>query len=100
MLASRSIPHPPHDFYLQWQTTWDRSKLFSAVQLSSPITFVAPGPAGNADIVIDDTAEYQTILGFGSTLSNPSLLPFLMNILLIPRTADSSALVLNNLKVR
>lgn len=63
-----------------WQTTWDRSKLFTSLKPSSPINFVTPGPSGEADIVVDDRAQYQSMLGFGATLT------------------DSSALVLNNLK--
>ena len=43
--------------------------------MSSPITFAPPGPPGNADIIVDDHTEYQTIFGFGATLSNSILLP-------------------------
>ncbi|KIM38454.1 glycoside hydrolase family 30 protein [Hebeloma cylindrosporum] len=65
-----------------WQTTWDRSKLFTSVAPSSPINFVTPGPIGSADIVINDGAKFQSIAGFGATLT------------------DTSALMLNNLKAR
>ena len=34
-----------------------------------PINFVSPGPIGSADIVINDVAVYQTIYGFGGSLS-------------------------------
>lgn len=34
-----------------------------------PINFVTPGAIGSADIVIDDSAVYQTIYGFGAALS-------------------------------
>jgi len=54
---------------LQWQTTWDRSKLLSRTVPSSPIAFGPPGPTGSADIVVDDTVEYQQIVGFGASLS-------------------------------
>ncbi|TEB21233.1 glycoside hydrolase [Coprinellus micaceus] len=65
-----------------WQTTWDRSKLFTSLKPSSPINFVQPGPAGEADIVVDERSQYQTMLGFGASLT------------------DSSAHVLGNLKTR
>jgi O-glycosyl hydrolase len=53
----------------QWQTTWDRSKLFSSVNPSSPINFVKPGAAALADIIVSNSTKYQTIVGFGGTLS-------------------------------
>ncbi|KAF5378899.1 hypothetical protein D9615_006856 [Tricholomella constricta] len=65
-----------------WQTTWDRSKLLTSLAPSSPINFVAPGANGDANIVVSDSQLFQTIAGFGATLT------------------DSSALVLNNLKSR
>ncbi|KAF8991123.1 glycoside hydrolase family 30 protein [Cyathus striatus] len=65
-----------------WQTTWDRTKLFSSISVAAPINFFSPGSVGSADIVINDQAVYQTIDGFGASLT------------------DSSALVLNNLKSR
>jgi len=55
---------------LQWQTTWDRSRLFRKLPLPSPINFTSPGPIAGALIVVDDKKEYQTILGFGGALSN------------------------------
>ncbi|KAF9031585.1 glycoside hydrolase [Panaeolus papilionaceus] len=63
-----------------WQTTWDRSKLFTSLSLSSPINFASPGAIGDADIVIKDGTKYQSIAGFGASLT------------------DSSALLLSNLK--
>ncbi|KAJ7106818.1 glycoside hydrolase family 30 protein [Mycena crocata] len=63
-----------------WQTTWDRQKLFTSLAPSTPINFVTPGPAASADIVVTETTAFQTINGFGGSLT------------------DSSALVLNNLK--
>ncbi|PPR01864.1 hypothetical protein CVT24_001345 [Panaeolus cyanescens] len=52
-----------------WQTTWDRSKLFTSLGLSSPINFANPGPIGDADIVIKDGTKYQSIAGFGASLT-------------------------------
>ncbi|KAF7358940.1 Glycoside hydrolase family 30 protein [Mycena sanguinolenta] len=63
-----------------WQTTWDRSNLFTSVGPSSPINFVKPGLVASADIIVSDSTRYQTIVGFGATLT------------------DSSALTLSNLK--
>ncbi|KAJ6479912.1 glycoside hydrolase family 30 protein [Mycena vitilis] len=63
-----------------WQTTSDGSKLFSSVGPSSPINFVKPGVAASADIIVSDSTKYQSIVGFGGTLT------------------DSSALTLSNLK--
>ncbi|KAK7028679.1 O-glycosyl hydrolase family 30-domain-containing protein, partial [Favolaschia claudopus] len=63
-----------------WQTTWDRQKVFTSLAPSSPINFGSPGAAASADIVVSETTTYQTINGFGGTLT------------------DSSALTLNNLK--
>ncbi|KAG6335099.1 hypothetical protein ID866_3988 [Astraeus odoratus] len=56
-----------------WQTTWDRQKLFTYFQPSpAPINFVTPGPTASADIVINDTSVYQTIYGFGASLTDSS----------------------------
>lgn len=33
------------------------------------INFVAPGTVGSADIVVDDSSVYQTVYGFGASLS-------------------------------
>jgi hypothetical protein len=65
----------------QWSTTWDRSKLLTYNGLSSPINFGAPNVIGSADINVDDRQTYQTVWGFGGTLT------------------DSAALVLSQLKV-
>ncbi|KAG6849460.1 hypothetical protein H0H93_008247 [Arthromyces matolae] len=64
-----------------WQTTWDRSKLFTSLAPSTPIIFGTPGAIGQADIVVDDSTVYQSITGFGGGLT------------------DSSAKLLNNLKL-
>jgi hypothetical protein len=55
----------------QWQTTWDRQKLFTRQPTTSglPINFGNPGAIGQADIVIEDTQVFQTMDGFGATLS-------------------------------
>lgn len=54
----------------QYQTTWDRDQLFTYTNLgSNPINFVTPGPIGQADIVINDNAGYQSIWGHGGALS-------------------------------
>lgn len=53
----------------QWQTKWDRSNLFSNISPSAAIDFVTPGTAANADIIVDDTSVYQSVYGFGGTLS-------------------------------
>ncbi|OBZ71255.1 Endo-1,6-beta-D-glucanase [Grifola frondosa] len=65
-----------------WATTWDRSKLFTYTNLapSSSINFISPGAIGAADIVVTDSSTYQSVWGFGASLT------------------DSSALLLNNLK--
>ncbi|KAF9485722.1 glycoside hydrolase [Pholiota conissans] len=65
-----------------WQTTWDRSKLFTSLAPSSPINFVTPGAIGSADIVINDGTVFQSIAGFGGSLT------------------DTSATTLNNLKTK
>ncbi|KAJ7147263.1 glucan endo-1,6-beta-glucosidase [Mycena filopes] len=65
-----------------WQTTWDRSKLFTSLAPSTPINFGSPSVIGSADIDVDDTATFQSIWGFGGTLS------------------DSSALILSNMKAK
>ncbi|KAJ7041147.1 glycoside hydrolase [Mycena alexandri] len=64
----------------RWQTTWDRSKLFTSLAPSTPINFVSPSVIGSADIDVDDTATFQSVWGFGGTLT------------------DSSALILSNMK--
>ncbi|KAJ7896681.1 glycoside hydrolase [Mycena olivaceomarginata] len=82
LLALLLRPVQSQQIYDIWQTTWDRSKLFSSVGSSPPINFVKPGPAASADIVVSDSTKYQTIVGFGGTLT------------------DSSALTLSNLKAK
>ncbi|KAJ7473368.1 glycoside hydrolase [Mycena latifolia] len=65
-----------------WQTTWDGSKLFTSLAPSSPVNFVKPGATASADITVSDSTIYQSIIGFGGTLT------------------DSSALTLSNLKAQ
>jgi len=64
---------------VQWQTTWDRQKLFTRQPTTSglPINFGPPGPTGSADIVVDDTQIFQTMDGFGATLSEHIPVPSL-----------------------
>ncbi|KAJ6476301.1 glycoside hydrolase [Mycena sanguinolenta] len=63
-----------------WQTKWDRTELFTSLAPSTPINFVSPGVIGSADIDVDDSQTFQSVWGFGGTLT------------------DSSALILSNLK--
>jgi len=58
-----------YDPFAQWQTTWDRTKLFTSLAPASAINFVAPGAIGSADIVINDGQKFQNIAGFGGSLS-------------------------------
>lgn len=85
----------------QWQTTWDRTGLFSDISPSTPIDFVTPGAAGDADIQVADGTTYQSVVGFGGTLGTFSETGHGENVLIILffYAADSSALLLNNLKV-
>lgn len=68
--------------YDVWQTTWDRSKLFTSSPPSSPINFGSSGSSSDLTIRVDDGSVAQEIAGFGGTLT------------------DSAALTLNNLKSR
>jgi O-glycosyl hydrolase len=63
-----------------WQTTWNRKQLFTYQKISPPITFNTPSGTGDADIKVDDQQSFQSVWGFGGSLT------------------DSSALLLNNLK--
>lgn len=65
-----------------WQTTWDRSKLLTYTNQNPPIQFQSPSSIGQADIVVTDSSTFQSVWGFGGSLT------------------DSSALILNNLKSR
>ncbi|KAF8501267.1 glycoside hydrolase superfamily [Gautieria morchelliformis] len=60
--------------HVQWQTTWDRQKLFTRQPTTSglPINFGTPGPIGSADIVVDDTEIFQSMDGFGASLTDSS----------------------------
>ncbi|KJA25337.1 glycoside hydrolase family 30 protein [Hypholoma sublateritium FD-334 SS-4] len=79
-LVLLAFPSVAQQIWDIWQTTWDRSKLFTSLSPSSPINFVIPGAIGSADIVVNDGTTYQSIVGFGGSLT------------------DTSALTLNNLK--
>ncbi|KAI0352581.1 glycoside hydrolase [Trametes cingulata] len=64
-----------------WTTTWDRSQLLTYKNLSpNPVNFVSPGPAGQADITVNDGTVFQNMVGFGASLT------------------DASAQILSNLK--
>ncbi|KAF8641342.1 hypothetical protein AX16_010040 [Volvariella volvacea WC 439] len=54
-----------------WQTTWDRSRLFTSLN-PSPINFVEPGAVANPNIVIQDNQLFQQIDGFGASLTDSS----------------------------
>ncbi|GBE84754.1 glycoside hydrolase superfamily [Sparassis latifolia] len=76
-IASQSIT----SIYDIWQTTWNRDALFTYTNLSpNPISWKTPAAIGKADIVVDDSTKYQTMIGFGASLT------------------DSSAQILSNLK--
>ena len=61
------------------------------------INFVTPGTIGSADIVVDDSLVYQTVYGFGASLSKRCT-RFSAEYLIKLTQADSSAGLLNNLK--
>ncbi|CAA7262653.1 unnamed protein product [Cyclocybe aegerita] len=65
-----------------WQTTWNRSNLFKSLNPRPPLQFVVSGTIGDAHIVVNDNVTYQTVIGFGGSLT------------------DSSALLLKNLKTK
>jgi O-glycosyl hydrolase len=69
----------------QWQTTWDRQKLFTSLAPSTPINFATPGPAASADIVVTETTVFQTINGFGGSLSKfqPRIIQEAMHVLMV-----------------
>ena len=69
---------------------------FTRVSMSSPINFGEPGPAASADIVVDDTTVYQQIDGIGASMSKQYFDVMAPCSHISP--ADSSALILNNLK--
>ncbi|KAI0030453.1 glycoside hydrolase [Vararia minispora EC-137] len=63
-----------------WQTVWDRSHLYTNLKPSTPINFGSPGAIGAADIEVDDSSTFQSVWGFGGSLT------------------DSSATILSNMK--
>ncbi|KAJ7142496.1 glucan endo-1,6-beta-glucosidase [Mycena epipterygia] len=73
-------PIASQQIYDIWQTTSDQTNLFTSLAPSSPINFVTSEPTASADIIVSDSTKYQTIVGFGGTLT------------------DSSAFTLHNLK--
>ncbi|KAF7970961.1 hypothetical protein HWV62_22552 [Athelia sp. TMB] len=70
-LAHRAVAQTIQDI---WSTTWDRSTLFTDVSPATAIDFVTPGAIGDADIVVDDSTVYQTMAGFGATLTDGAAL--------------------------
>eukprot|EP00914_Ancora_sagittata_P010913 GHVO01021335.1.p1 GENE.GHVO01021335.1~~GHVO01021335.1.p1 ORF type:complete len:527 (-),score=31.84 GHVO01021335.1:146-1726(-) len=94
-----------------WQTTWDRSGLFTSLAPSTPINFVSPSTIGSADISVDDSQVFQNMFGFGGTLTdsaallfsnlkktNPSNYQALLNYLFSP-TDGANAAGLNYIRV-
>ncbi|CCM04938.1 uncharacterized protein FIBRA_07135 [Fibroporia radiculosa] len=71
--ASPLLAQEITEIYDIWQTTWDRSGLFTYTNLyPNPIPWNTPGTAGSADIVITDGTVYQNIVGFGAALTDSS----------------------------
>ncbi|KAJ7149366.1 glycoside hydrolase family 30 protein [Mycena filopes] len=54
-----------------WQTSWDKSTLLAALNLP-PINFTTAGPIADADITVDETIKYQSMDGFGASLTDSS----------------------------
>ncbi|KAJ7684298.1 glycoside hydrolase family 30 protein [Mycena polygramma] len=50
------------------QTLHDKSQLFAPLNLSRPVTFTTS--SSTADITVDETTSYQTVKGFGATLTD------------------------------
>ncbi|KAL0950447.1 hypothetical protein HGRIS_010396 [Hohenbuehelia grisea] len=88
-----------------WQTTWDRSKLFTSLSPSAPINFVSKGPIGSASILVNEANQYQSILGFGGSLTESAALTLsklkdknsssyrnLLNYLISPTDANAASL--------
>ncbi|KAH9847953.1 glycoside hydrolase [Lenzites betulinus] len=72
-LAVAAAPILAQQIYDVWSTTWDRSQLLTYKNLSpNPIQFKNPGAIGAADIVVNDAQTYQSILGFGASLTDSS----------------------------
>ncbi|EEB89682.1 hypothetical protein MPER_12194 [Moniliophthora perniciosa FA553] len=82
ILLSVCTPIAGQQIWDIWQTTWDRSKLFTSTPANPPINFGTPSSIGQADIVVNDNQVLQNIYGFGSSLT------------------DNSAMLMNNLKQR
>ena len=69
---------------------------------SDPVNFVTPGNAAAADIIVNDGSVLQSMVGYGATLSaSPSCFDTAnFQAMNVTSAADSSAQLLNNLKVR
>ncbi|KAI0822335.1 glycoside hydrolase [Trametes gibbosa] len=80
-LVAAVAPGLAQQIYDVWSTTWDRNQLLTYTNLyPNPVQFKNPGAIGAADIVVNDAQTYQSIWGFGASLT------------------DSSAIVLSRLK--
>ncbi|KAK0473000.1 glycoside hydrolase family 30 protein [Armillaria novae-zelandiae] len=55
-----------------WETTWDRRSLLTRKSLSASINFSATNSLQSTYITVSDSTVYQTILGFGATLTDAS----------------------------
>jgi O-glycosyl hydrolase len=53
-----------------YTTTWDRSRLFEYKKISPPIEFARSAKSAQATISVTDSSTFQTINGFGATLTD------------------------------
>lgn len=66
-------PIVSQQIYDVFNTTWDRKALFTYTNYgSNPINFASGVPAGDAVINISPGTVYQTMDGFGATLTDSS----------------------------
>ncbi|KAG8845451.1 hypothetical protein FRB96_002507 [Tulasnella sp. 330] len=71
--AALSTPILGQSIYDIFTTTWDRASLFTYKNLgSSPINFSTGVSAGSAVITVNKGTVYQTMDGFGATLTDSS----------------------------
>ena len=58
------------DLVIQWQTTADKKSLLKSLPSSASVNFASNG-AASADVEIDihDSQTFQTVFGFGASLS-------------------------------
>ncbi|KAJ7500442.1 glycoside hydrolase family 30 protein [Mycena galericulata] len=55
-----------------WQTLYDQSRLFAPLNLSEPAVFTTTHASSISDITLDETTTYQTLQGFGASLTDSS----------------------------